>query len=143
MWKSIYNGIFYMRYLVVKAGYLSVGISDQFADDFDQKDLQEDLGISDSLWNEITQWVRDYSVITSPFSKGGGVLPSSLEKINELDQRGIDLIEKLLNEFDFDVKIVYKSEGMYYCPSYLKHQNKFDNKLFYQRKGEKYKSKQV
>lgn len=130
-----------MRYLIFDADYNSTGVRDKFEGSLEQ----EDLGISDGLWNEIAQWVLDYSVITL-MSPNKVVLPSSLGKIDVLDQRGVELVEQLLDELKFDVKIEYYSEGMFCYLGYYKENHslkgeyknpyKFHNRLFYRRKGE-------
>jgi len=132
-----------IRYLVLDADYNSTGIRDEF-DEFDGSLEQDDLGISDRLWDEITEWVLDYVPIIL-MGIDEIVSPSSLKKIYELDKRGVALIQQLLDELECNVKIRYYSEGMLGYLSYYKanpslfgkpYVNEFHNKVFSNIKNE-------
>jgi hypothetical protein len=95
-----------MRYLILDADYMSTGIKDEFAGFLDQ----EDLGVSDELWSDISKWVRSYGAITM-MSPDERVSPESIRLIDNLDNEGLQFIERLTDEIKSEVKIRYFSEG--------------------------------
>lgn len=76
---------------------------------------QEETSISNDTWEKLQKWVEDYDF----------VIPLSMEErekhldaIEELDRRGLKLLEKIKNEWSFDViteeelEFEYFSEGI-------------------------------
>lgn len=95
-----------MKYLIISADYKTTGIKDKYSGEV----CQADLGVSDSLWADISAWVEEYAVITlmTPEER---ITEYALNKINELDNKGLELAERFKKELKNDVKISYFSEG--------------------------------
>ena len=87
---------------------MSTGIRDEFTGSVDKNDLM----LSDRLWTQISNWVKDYSTIILMSSEEKSS-KSALDKIDSLDRRGMELIEEIKKEIKFEVKIRYYSEGKF------------------------------
>lgn len=76
---------------------------------------QEETSISSDTWKELQKWVEDYDFII-PLSREER--SKRIKEIEELDRRGLKLLQKIRNEWPRDIgtgdKLVfeYYSEGL-------------------------------
>ncbi len=79
--------------------------------------LPEETSISDGAWKELQKWVADYDFIIplSPEERS-----KRIKDIEELDQRGLKLLQKIRNEWPFDIKTGEGLEFEYYSEGLLK-----------------------
>lgn len=68
--------------------------------------------VSEELWQELQQWVRDYDYV---IPLGTADRLAIVSEIEELDTRGLQLLDKLAAEWEFNVddivRLEYFSEG--------------------------------
>ena len=93
-----------MRYLIIAADYTGIQIQDELKGVISL----ESLKLPNELINELNFWNNDYKKI----------MPLSVEErreqeelINNLDSRGLKLVEKIKNSIHEPSKIKYYSEG--------------------------------
>ena len=93
-----------MRYLTLDANYQSSGIRD-----IDGNYLTKaNLGSSEVLWDEIQNWVKAYNPIIMMDEEER---KKNLSIIQQLDNQGLTICEKLIRELGSNIKIEYYSEG--------------------------------
>lgn len=77
--------------------------------------LREETTISKDTWFKLQKWVNDYDDVAIMDSDERR---KNLELISSLDTRGIELVQKISNEWKFDkstgsaLKFIYYSEGL-------------------------------
>ena len=99
-------------YLVVTADVNSTGVRDEYEGWL----KQDDLGISDELWQSIQSWVDEYTeLVRRDISED-----LRLKEVEDMDQRGLRFVEELYKQLAPETKIKYFSEGLLkdiYCPA--------------------------
>jgi len=94
-----------MKYLIVDADFRSTGLRDEFEGELDRGDLN----LPDEIWDELSAWVKEYSLIVPMDDEER---EENSELIKKLDAKGLQIKIKIENTLSEKIKIKYYSEGL-------------------------------